>query len=108
MITVKYGEEPSVVVRNFISHSVYEGTIITAEQAGMIMENLCSRTKCRKPLDLNPTSINVQGAGVLQVPYNVVPQAAVRNFGNQHRLSVHSMQQIMDQLCTRVPCEKEK
>jgi hypothetical protein len=108
MITVNYGEEVSTVVKKFISKCIYQGKVITTDQASMIMENLCSRTKCRKPLDLNPTQIEVQGAGVLSVPYNVVPQVAVRNFGNQHRLSVYAMQQIMDQLCTRIPCEAEK
>lgn len=108
MLTVKYGEEPSDVVRKFISHSIYENKHITPEQASLIMENLCSRTKCRIPLNLNPTVINVQGLNSLEVPYHVIPQKAVRDFGNLHRLSVYAMQQVMDQLCTRVPCEPEK
>jgi hypothetical protein len=107
VVKVAFGEEPSTVVRKFISHAVYEGNVINTEQAQMIMDHLCSRTKCRKSLDLSPTTIDVQGAGVLQVPYSVVPQVAIRNFGNEHRLSVYAMQQVMDQLCTMVPCEAE-
>jgi len=107
MITVNYGEDPAQVVRRFISHATYLGQNVTPQQAQMIMDNICSRTKCRQSLDLATTSIEVQGAGILHVPYNMVPQVAIRNFGNEHRLSVYVMQQVMDQLCTMVPCEAE-
>jgi hypothetical protein len=45
--------------------------------------------------------------GTLVVPYTTIPQQAVRAFGNQHRLSPFAMQQVLNGLCSKVPCEAE-
>ena len=41
------------------------------------------------------------------VPPYQVPQVAIRAFGNQHRLSPHALQLIMNGVCARIPCEAE-
>jgi hypothetical protein len=106
-LTVPFGGEPADAVRSFVSHCAYEGKPVALENAQAIMSNLCSRTACRKALNLAPAELPVQGVGTLVVPHTAVPQQAVRAFGNQHRLSPHMMQQIMNSLCTMVPCEAE-
>ena len=44
---------------------------------------------------------------MLVMPYDAVPQEAVRAFGNEHRLSPHALQQVLNALCEKVPCEAE-
>lgn len=107
-LTVPFGTDPADAVRAFISDQVYEGVTLSPDDAKAVMENLCSRTTCRKPLNLQPTTIPVDGVGVLSAPYDVTPQAAVRDFGNQHRLSIHAMQQVLNGLCNIVKCKAEK
>jgi len=106
-VEVPFGRDPADAVRTFISHCAYEGKPVAAENVQAIMNNLCSRTTCRKTLSLAPVELPVQGVGTLVVPHTAVPQEAVRAFGNQHRLSPHMMQQIMNSLCNMVPCEAE-
>jgi hypothetical protein len=63
---------------------------------------------CRKPLDLSPLQIPVSGYANFILPFNAVPQVAVRAYGNANRLSAHGMQQLLNAACARVYCQAEK
>ena len=60
-ISVPFGTDPADAVAAFIHEQVYEGMVLTTEDAQTIMTNICGRAKCRKQLDLTPTNLPVQG-----------------------------------------------
>jgi len=74
---------------------------------------LCARKTCLRPLNLPPTSLEIQGVGTLQSPFGEAPVVAVERFARAVReqqarspLEPVEVQQILDALCQRVPCRE--
>eukprot|EP00622_Pseudochattonella_farcimen_P002933 FR737991.1.p1 GENE.FR737991.1~~FR737991.1.p1 ORF type:complete len:114 (+),score=7.39 FR737991.1:108-449(+) len=109
MRQLPYGAEPALEVRKFLNlQTANEKVQVSPHDVQQIMDACCARLKCRKNLSLLPVELPVQLPGglrdVVSVPLGAKPRDEILRFGNQHRLSVAILQEIMDSLCRQMDC----
>ena len=66
------GQEPADAARDFLDDMMRKGrSSFSAPMATALMQALCERKTCSKPLDLGPRKLPVEDVGTLVLPLGV-------------------------------------
>jgi hypothetical protein len=103
-LVVPYGVEPSDAVDYFLRQAIRQGHQIDQNGAQQIMDVVCQRLACHRPLDMTPFSLEISDVGTLMIPYGVEPAVAVADFVGRaldagHRIGANGVDVIMQRVC---------
>lgn len=80
-LVVPFGVDPTKAILDWVESVIAAGSdLIGADTATKIYENVCSRVRCYRPLDVTPYQLELANIGTLTVPFGAEPVKAVNRF----------------------------